>query len=95
MSAAISSAPSCAAFARTDGYERRRPEETLLYRLLEEHWPTFLEKAHESGGLPRFVVRDFEEYLRCGRLEHGFVALACRRWRVWWLAADRIMRISE
>ncbi|MBX3273047.1 MAG: transposase zinc-binding domain-containing protein [Sandaracinaceae bacterium] len=29
--------------------------------------------------MPRFVVRDFEEYLRCGQLEHGIVRLACRR----------------
>jgi hypothetical protein len=78
VSAAASSAP-CTAFARADSYERRRPEETLLYQLVEEHWPVFLEKADESGGLPRFVVRDFEEYLRCGILEHGCVELACRR----------------
>jgi hypothetical protein len=78
VSAAASSAP-CTAFARTDGYERRRPEETLLYQLVEKHWPVFREKADESGGLPRFVVRDFEEYLRCGLLEHGCVELACRR----------------
>ncbi|MBX3246280.1 MAG: transposase zinc-binding domain-containing protein [Myxococcales bacterium] len=25
------------------------------------------------------MVREFEEYLRCGLLEHGVVRLACRR----------------
>ncbi|MBX3271024.1 MAG: transposase zinc-binding domain-containing protein [Sandaracinaceae bacterium] len=65
--------------ARADGYARRRPEDTLLYALVREHWPRFLERAEEQGGLPRFVVRDFDEYLRCGRLEHGVVRLACRR----------------
>jgi hypothetical protein len=72
-------APARARSCRTDGYERRRPEETLLYQLVEEHWPRFLERAEAQGGLPRFVVREFEEYLRCGRLEHGLVHLACRR----------------
>ena len=60
------------------GYERRRPEETLLYQVIEQHWPQFLEGAEAQGGLPRFVVREFEEYLRCGILEHGLVQLACR-----------------
>jgi hypothetical protein len=69
----------CAALTRADGYERRQPEETLLYQLVREHWPRFLERAEEQGGLPRFVVREFEEYLRCGLPEHGLVQLACRR----------------
>ncbi len=70
-----------ARFARADGYERRRPEETLLYQLVREHWPRFLERAEaEGGGLPQFVVREFEEYLRCGLLEHGLVHLECARW---------------
>ena len=74
MSAA---AQTCA--PRADGYARREPEATLLHRLVQEHWPAFLERAEEQGGLPRFVVRDFEEYLRCGVLEHGLVQLACAR----------------
>jgi len=69
----------CPSAARLDGYERRRPEHTLLYQLVETHWPRFLERAEEHGGLPGFVIRDFEEYLRCGILEHGFAHLQCRR----------------
>jgi len=30
------------------------------------------ERAEEAGGLPRFVVREVEEFLRCGLLDHGF-----------------------
>jgi hypothetical protein len=65
--------------ARADGYVRREPEATVLYQVVREHWPRFLERAEEQGGLPRFVVREFEEYLRCGVLEHGLVHLACSR----------------
>jgi hypothetical protein len=43
----------CSTTPRRDSYERRRPDETLLYQLIEEHWPTFLERAEESG-LPDF-----------------------------------------
>lgn len=62
---------------RADGYARRRPETTVLYEVVREAWPVFREKADEQGGLPKFVQRDFDEYLRCGRLEHGFVRLGC------------------
>ncbi len=60
-------------------YERHRPEETVLYRTLEGHWPAFRERAEEVGGLPRFVAREVEEYLRCGILEHGCVRVGCSR----------------
>lgn len=50
----------------------------MLYQTVAEHWPAFLERAEEHGGLPRFVVKEFEEYLTCGRLEHGCLHLVCR-----------------
>jgi hypothetical protein len=69
----------CSTAPRSDGYERHGPEETLLYQLVEQHWPAFRERAEQSGGLPRFVLDEFEAYLRCGILEHGFAHFACRR----------------
>jgi len=63
---------------RTDGYARRRPEDTVLHSVVRAHWPAFLERAEEAGGLPKFVVREFEAYLECGLLEHGLVHLQGR-----------------
>jgi Transposase zinc-binding domain len=57
---------------------RHRPESTVLYQTVAEHWPAFLERAEGHGGLPRFVVKEFEQYLRCGLLEHGCLHLVCR-----------------
>ena len=65
--------------ARLDGYARRRPEESLLHRVVHKHWPVFRARADEQGGLPQFVMREFDETLRCGLLEHGLVHLACSR----------------
>jgi hypothetical protein len=59
------------------GYRRHRPEETVLYRIVESHWPPFRARVEESGSLPRFVVTEFDEYLRCGRLEYGCLRIAC------------------
>jgi hypothetical protein len=56
---------------RSDTYVRRQPENSVLYQTVAKHWPAFREKLEETGGLPRFVVREFDEYLRCGILEEG------------------------
>jgi hypothetical protein len=69
----------CSTASRRDGYERRRPEETLLHQTVEQYWPLFRERAEQGGGLPKFVVDEFEAYLRCGILEHGLAHLGCRR----------------
>jgi hypothetical protein len=31
-----------------------------------------------QGRLPKFIIREFEEYLRCGLLSEGCLHLACR-----------------
>ena len=59
-------------------YERHRPERTLLYQLIEEYYPVFeTQWAAEGRVLPDYVRREFEEYLKCGCLEHGFYRVRC------------------
>ena len=59
-------------------YERQRPERTLLYQLVEEHYPAFnAHLAAQGSALPGYVEREFEGYLKCGRLEHGFLRVRC------------------
>ncbi len=59
-------------------YARHRPEDTLLYQLVERHWPDFLAAlAVRDRHLPAFVREEFEAYLKCGRLEHGFLRVRC------------------
>ena len=59
-------------------YQRHRPEKTLLYQLVSKHYPVFRQKLAEEGRmLPGYVQREFEDYLNCGRLEHGFLRVRC------------------
>ena len=61
-------------------YRRRRPEESLLYQVVQENLSTFLELAsHRSGskGLPTYVRQEFERYLDCGILANGFARVHC------------------
>ena len=59
-------------------YVRHRPETTLLYQVIREYWPEFqAELASHGKYLPSFICREFAEYLKCGRLEHGFLRVRC------------------
>ena len=55
-------------------YQRHRPEQTLLYQIVDEYYPAFAVLIADQGKeLPSYVQREFEEFLKCGRLEHGFL----------------------
>ncbi len=62
-------------------YERHRPEQTTLYRLVQEHAASFIAHTETSTGseLPRFVKDEFDAFLGCGMLAHGFLRLRCDR----------------
>ena len=59
------------------GYRPRKVQETVLYETVQEHWEAFQQLAGEHGSLPKFVSREFDDYLKCGRLEHGFARVQC------------------
>ena len=61
-------------------YSRHKPEETVLYKIIQNNWLSFQEQVEqETGyGLPDFVVKEFDEYLRCGILAHGFLRAQCQ-----------------
>ena len=51
------------------GYARQRPEHTLLYQLIEQYYPAFVAQLAAQGRtLPPYVRREFEDFLRCGRV---------------------------
>jgi hypothetical protein len=59
-------------------YQRRTPEQTPLYRAVQEHIDTFLAQAESAGArVPAFVKREFDDYLTCGILAHGSAVTDC------------------
>ncbi len=65
-------------FIDPPGYARHRPEQTLRYQFIEQHYPAFVAlRAAQGRPLPRYVQEEFEGYLKCGRLEHGFLRVRC------------------
>lgn len=68
--------PRAPPFLDPPGYGRHRPEATLLYQLIEQHHPGFREPRAGAGQpLPVYVQEEFDAYLKCGRLEEGFLRL--------------------
>jgi len=60
-------------------YERHRPKQTTLYRLVQEYAGTFFAQCEAAAGaqLPQFVKDEFDAFLECGILAHGFLRLRC------------------
>lgn len=55
----------------TGRYARDRPEGESAHQLFEAHNPAFAEfMAAQGKALPSYVVREFEDDLKCGRLEN-------------------------
>jgi len=59
-------------------YQPRRPEQTVLYQAVANHYRTFEALADTEGKrLPKHVTEEFEAFLRCGILAHGFLRVVC------------------
>lgn len=59
-------------------YVRHRPETTLPYQIVNEYWLEFQAELAKNGKyLPAYVIKEFDEYLKCGRLERGFLRVRC------------------
>jgi hypothetical protein len=59
-------------------YERHKPEQTLLYQIIEQHYSEFSSLMDLQGRpLPFHVKQEFIDYLKCGRLEYGFIRVQC------------------
>ncbi len=61
-------------------YQPRDPSGTVLYQVVAEHLETFLacvDADPTAKGPPAYVRDEFQAYLKCGILAHGFLRLGC------------------
>jgi ribosomal protein S27E len=76
--ALVDTLPDHHAIGSSRHYQRHQPENTPLYPIVERHLSTLRDELqrHEAP-LPHFGVTEFQDYVRCGRLEYGFVRVKC------------------
>ena len=55
---------------RSDSVSRTHPGDELLERDIRE--------ANDGRGLPRFICKALDGFIKCGMLGHGFLRLFCR-----------------
>ncbi|HYX33993.1 MAG TPA: transposase zinc-binding domain-containing protein [Oligoflexus sp.] len=61
-------------------YIRHEPEQTILYRVVDEHAQHFfdlIDRDPDRNQLPEFTKRESDKFLNCGILLAGFVRLKC------------------
>lgn len=76
--------------SQASAYLQHKPEKTLLYQTVQNHLLTFLAECECSGyEVPFFVRKEFEAFLRCGILAHGFARVYCQECRF-----DRLVAFS-
>jgi hypothetical protein len=60
-----------------------RPDASVGESGRGEHLDAYRERAEQAGGLPDFIVEEFEAYLRCGMFEHRLAHFCLpAMWRV-------------
>lgn len=71
-------------------YIPRKPEETVLYRVVAGELETFLARQQERDrSVPQFVEKEFRSFLDCGILARGFLRLHCQT-----CGRDRLLAFS-
>ena len=64
----------------TGSYTPRDPTQSVLFHIVRDHFETLRVQAatlRDGEGLPRFVEREFREFLTCGCLALGFARFSC------------------
>ena len=61
----------------TGRYQSHRPEQTLLYQIVDEYYPAFAALMAEQGKeLPGYVQREFENFSNAGGWSMAFYGFA-------------------
>ncbi|MBL4818884.1 MAG: transposase, partial [Deltaproteobacteria bacterium] len=71
-------------------YARHQPEKTLLYQTVQNHMAAFFAHCEASErSVPSFIKEEFDAFLHCGILAHGFARVYCKECRY-----DRLVAFS-
>ena len=66
------------ASGNVSAYVCHHPEQSLLYQIIDKYYDNLHDYMEKQGRLlPRYVQKELQDYLKCGRLEHGFLRVQC------------------
>src|SRR5208283_5160364 len=59
-------------------YKPRRPDKTVFYQIIKKYYKTWVKKSEKEGKkIPSHIHREFQGFLKCGILAHGFACAHC------------------
>ena len=59
-------------------YKPRRPEKTVFFQVIKKYYKTWVRKCEkEDTKIFSYVHREFQGFIRCGILGHGFACAHC------------------
>ena len=62
----------------TEIYTKREPRTSVLYKTIAGHIDAYFTEIEAQGQrIPKYVRNEFEGFLKCGILAHGFVRIGC------------------
>lgn len=76
----VVSSDGAASLSRGRSYRPRSADNSVLYKVLQEHPESFLaaaDSADDRTRLPGFVRKELRGHLSCGILSHGFARFKC------------------
>jgi len=59
-------------------YKPRRPEKTVLHAAIRKNLNTWYRRQEVDAEVPHHVQKEFNDYLKCGILAHGFARAHCK-----------------
>lgn len=81
MSSACASSTTTPTKEKPKPYQRRHPERTPAYQVVQQHLETYLARRQEEDsegiGIPTYIERDLRNFLECGILAYGFARARC------------------
>jgi Putative transposase/Transposase zinc-binding domain len=59
-------------------YRPRRPEKTVFYQVTKKYYKTWVKKSEKDDKkIPFYIHREFQGFIKCGILAHGFACAHC------------------
>jgi hypothetical protein len=59
-------------------YKPRSPEKTVFFQVIKKYYKTWVKKSEKEGKkIPFYVHREFQGFIKCGILSHGFACAHC------------------
>ena len=60
-------------------YRPRRPDKTVFYQVVKKYYKSWVkQREQDNKHIPAYIHREFQGFIKCGILAHGFAHAHCQ-----------------